>query len=106
MPRKLTAHARATVHWGTSQAGGMRYHQTEVVRWDALTITLDTGGWKSATTKTRMNQASDWYGLKFSVYTRARQWYVRYDGTEYPIHGQVLTLARREPTSIQESAPC
>jgi hypothetical protein len=34
------------------------YHQTEVVRADANTITLDTGGYFTSTTKTRMNQAA------------------------------------------------
>lgn len=36
----------------------IQYHGTKVVRFDAETITLDSGGWRTATTKTRMNQAA------------------------------------------------
>ena len=37
----------------------VRYHSTDVVQFDAGIIHLDTGGWKTVTTKARMNQAAE-----------------------------------------------
>lgn len=54
----------------------VRYHQTDVVSFNAHTITLRTGGWKTATTKSRMNQAAHQFGLKYGVSQRKGQWYV------------------------------
>ena len=36
----------------------VRYHSTEVVKFNHEKIILNTGGWHTFTTKTRMNQAS------------------------------------------------
>ena len=53
------------------------YHSTEVVRVDANgDITLNTGGWMTNTTKLRMNQASNQYGLGFQMYQKDHRWYV------------------------------
>ena len=54
------------------------YHQTNVVAWDkdASTVTLNTGGWYTPTTKKRMNQASQQFGLGFHVFQKDFQWYV------------------------------
>jgi hypothetical protein len=52
------------------------YHSTVVVKWNAETIELNTGGWSSATTKARMNQASNQYGLGYTVSQRNYKWYV------------------------------
>jgi hypothetical protein len=54
------------------------YHETEVVYWDKTTnfITLNTGGWWTPTTKTRMNQAANEFNLGFYIYQEDFQWYV------------------------------
>lgn len=40
-------------------------------------VTLNTGGWKSVTTKTRMNQFSaEFCNNAFSVYQKKGQWFV------------------------------
>lgn len=54
------------------------YHRTPVVEVNRNSgmITLDNGGWRSRTTLLRMNQASQQYGLGYSVYQRKGQWYV------------------------------
>lgn len=53
------------------------YHSTEVVKvaMDG-TVTLNTGGWRTATTKARMNQAANEFGLSFSVYQEKGDWFV------------------------------
>ena len=53
------------------------YHNTVVVKvTNNRYVTLNTGGWYTNTTKTRMNQASNQYGLRYSVYQVDFTWYV------------------------------
>lgn len=61
------------------------YHDTDVVIASGSDLTgydviLNTGGWKTATTKTRMNQFSNEYGLPFNVYQRDYTWYIAVPG--------------------------
>ena len=62
----------------------IRYHETDVVRFNADRIILDTGGWQTVTTKVRMNQAAHQYGLGYSVYQKDFRWYVEYQGKTLP----------------------
>lgn len=52
------------------------YHGTEVVKFDGVHITLNSGGWQTKTTLRRFNQAATYWGLKFSVYQKDFDWYV------------------------------
>ena len=58
----------------------VRYHQTDVVRFKVWfkgeRIILNTGGWFTATTKLRMNQAANQFGLGFRVYQKNHEWFV------------------------------
>lgn len=58
----------------------VRYHATEVVRFDNETIILDSGGWKTQTTKNRMNQTSGQFNLGFRVVQKSFAWYVNFKG--------------------------
>ena len=60
------------------------YHNTEVVKITDDKIILNSGGWQTATTKRRMNQASLSYRLGFSVYQVNYTWYVDYKGDTIP----------------------
>lgn len=71
------------------------YHETDVVTFNADKIVLDTGGWQTVTTKTRMNQASNEFGLGYQVYQNNNEWYVMYAGEVYPFKEEVLTLERK-----------
>ena len=66
-------------------SGGLtlvQYHSTDVVAFDAKNVWLRSGGWRTATTKTRMNQASHQFDLGYSVWQRDFSWYVTLsDGT-------------------------
>lgn len=55
------------------------YHNTEVVRATDDFVTLNSGGWRTVTTKARMNQAANQYGLGFQVLSRQGQWAVVLD---------------------------
>lgn len=54
----------------------VRYHNTDVVSFTDKRVTLRTGGWCTVTTKTRMNQAANQFGLGYSVYQKNHDWYV------------------------------
>lgn len=56
------------------------YHSTAVVQFTFDEIILNSGGWKTATTKARMNQASNQFGLGYSVYQKDFSWYVNFNG--------------------------
>lgn len=62
----------------------VRYHNTDVVKFNASEITLKTGGWYTQTTKNRMNQAANEYNLGFSVSQRKNKWYVMTPDGEIP----------------------
>ena len=94
MERYNTVCAHKTNVMLTNGMGTVIYHRTPVVHWDKDKIVLDTGGWFTNTTKLRMNQASNQYGLGYSVYQKAHQWYVEYRGQVRAFDGMMLTLER------------
>ena len=69
----------------------VKLYNTEIVRFNSNIIVLNTGGWYTVTTKQRMNQAADEYGLGYRVFQHKHQWYVRYNCQDTPfcIHDQV-----------------
>lgn len=70
---------RATRVSGTHPGQTLRvqYHDTVVVSRDANgLVTLDSGGYRTVTTKLRMNQTSNQYGLGYSVFQKAGDWFV------------------------------
>ena len=67
------------------------YHSTAVVQFNRDKIILNSDGWETATTKTRMNQASHQYSLGFDVYQINFSWYVDYKGKTIPFYdGMIL----------------
>lgn len=70
--------------------GRVTYHDTDVVVWNEKIVTLNTGGWRTATTKARMNQTSNQFGLGYQVYQEKGEWYIWFPGTdreEIPFEG-------------------
>ena len=54
-------------------------------------ITLNTGGWKSKTTKLRMNQfANNFCSGRFSVYQKDYSWFVVVNGSTIPFDGNTI----------------
>lgn len=56
------------------------------------TIILRTGGWKTFTTKTRMNQAANEFNLGYTVYQLDKDWYISYKNTTYPFINDTIQL--------------
>lgn len=68
------------------------YHRTQVVQFNDQEIILNSGGWRTSTTKTRMNQTSHQFDLGFNVYQNKGDWFVSYKGTAVPFEdGMVIT---------------
>jgi hypothetical protein len=71
-------------NWGTTIIG--TYHQTDVATVEGNKVHLYTGGYRTNTTKVRMNQfANQFCDGAFSVYQRNYEWYVSIKGQEKPI---------------------
>ena len=85
---------RATRVWRDST--GMlvvQYHNTEVVTaYPDGSVFLRTGGWKSNTTRQRMNQAANQYQLGYSVFQKAFAWFVTWKGQTIPFNSEELVL--------------
>ena len=66
---------------------GILLHSTHVVKIHPdNTYTLQTGGWKTSTTKDRINQYSP-----VRVYQHKYEWFVKLNGKEYPfMEGMVV----------------
>ena len=67
---------------GSSRELFVQYHATKVVRFSDEYIVLNTGGFYSATTKTRMNQVSNQFDLGYYVYQKKGNWFVSYKGVD------------------------
>jgi hypothetical protein len=92
--RKLSRYETKVV---TSEYGGfVRYHQTEIVSWNATHIVLNSDGWRTVTTKRKMNQTSDEFDLGFSVYQHKHQWFVTFNGTTIPFEDRMLLVRKQE----------
>ena len=56
------------------------YHKTAVVKFNHSKIVLNSGGWRTVTTKTRMNQTSNQFNLGYQVFQKDFEWYVDFKG--------------------------
>lgn len=52
-------------------------HSTKIVTVKPDEIILNTGGWETVTTKTRMNQVANTWNLPYKVFQKDYEWYVR-----------------------------
>jgi hypothetical protein len=55
----------------------VRYHDTDIVRFNHDYVWLNTGGFNTATTKRRINQAAEKYDLGFWVYQKDHEWFIQ-----------------------------
>jgi hypothetical protein len=55
---------------------GVTYVSTRIVAWDDDSVTLNSSGWRTVTTKRKMCQAASQFGLGFVVSQRKGEWYV------------------------------
>ena len=77
MPRMNALSNYATTIAAEEGCTRITYHSTVIVEYDAETIILRTGGWDSVTTRRKMNQAANQFGLDYGVYRDKGESYVR-----------------------------
>lgn len=81
----------ATDETGTTH---VTYHQTQVVSFNCEKITLRTGGWRTVTTKTRMNQTAHQFNLHFNVFQKEYDWFVYFNGKNHPFASDTFSFDR------------
>jgi len=74
------------------------FHETPVVSFNERSIALNTGGWRTRTTKARMNQASQEFELGFQVLQKQNEWLVEYQDETRPFLSDELVLSRTTAT--------
>ena len=57
----------------------VRYHNTDVVKFNDKEIILNSDGWRTNTTRTRMHQAASQFRLGFRVYQKDYKWFVDFN---------------------------
>ena len=57
-----------------------RYHNTDIVKVEAGTVTLNSGGWRTVTTKRRMNQCFEEWGIPLRIFQSNFEWYIQQEG--------------------------
>lgn len=76
MPRMDKLSTYKTTVAATANTGAVTYINTCIVAWDGNTVTLNSGGWMTVTTKRKMNQASYQFGLRYGVHQVKGEWFV------------------------------
>lgn len=70
-------HHKTAVYTDSNKDLCVRYHQTVVWRQHPNgRVTLNSGGWRTNTTKTRINQAFRQYGYPYQVVQKNFEWFV------------------------------
>lgn len=94
MPQSTICRGSATAVYEKDNVLRVIYHNTEVVKLDrdTGTITLDTGGYKTVTTKRRMNQAAYQFDLAFTVFQKDHKWFVNWKGENIPFTADIMEL--------------
>lgn len=93
MPRmdKLSPY-RTTIAAGEPGETVITYVSTPIVKFDRDKVTLDSGGYRTVTTKRKMNQAARQFSLPYSVYQRDFDWFVynRHNGHTAPFEDGMI----------------
>ena len=97
MPQEyeFTGHEKATTIAATMTEILVIYHNTVVVKIDRVKqeVTFDTGGWETATTRRRINQACGTYKLPYRAHIENRElWVTNDDGDAWGLFPVTLPL--------------
>lgn len=78
---KLSNYA-TTVSRGTDGVTRVTYHNTVIVSFSDTEIVLNTGGWDTATTRRKMQQAANQFSLPYRVFRKAGETMVQWAGAK------------------------
>jgi len=72
----------------------IKYHDTDVVRYKRdmgrEEVILNSGDWRTVTTKNRMNQASNEFDLGYRVFQLDSEWFVQTGRGTYTFHDNMV----------------
>lgn len=75
----------ATAIFTDSEGTHVLYHNTRVVTMHKDgSVTLRTGGWRTNTTRLRMNQTFNQFGIPLTVYQKNFDWFVESTDERWP----------------------
>ena len=70
----------------------VKYHQTNVVKFNHEKIILNSNGSGTVTTRARMNQTSNQFNLGYQVFQRDFAWYVDFKGETLDYHDHMVLM--------------
>ena len=74
-----------------SGSTAVTYHSTAVVTFNRDIIRLNSGGYRTVTTKRRMNEVAQAFSLGYRVWQTNHEWYVYWQGNKYTFYdGMIL----------------
>jgi hypothetical protein len=79
------------------------YHSTTVIAWNDKRIILNSGGYMTTTTKTRINQASNQFALGVKVYQKNFDWFVTHRGLDFPFTDNMELKRNKEPYILTDA---
>ena len=68
----------------------VKYHSTEIIKFNKDMIILNSGGWYTNTTKNRINQTCNQYDLCLNVFQKAYDWFVEYNNKIIPFKDNMI----------------
>ena len=72
----------------------VRYHNTDILTFNSDEIIIRTGGWKTPSTKDKINLAAGKYGLGFYIRQKNFEWYVVIRNNEYIMKDDIFIINR------------
>ena len=90
MSQTRTVGITATKIYSDNEHTCIKYHHTNVVKFNEREIILNSNGYRTLTTKTRMNQASNQYNLGYNVYQQDFEWFISYRGLILPFEDNII----------------
>ncbi len=98
---RITMRGLAHKTWAETNGNQTRiiYYETAIVTFNNDEIILYTGGWWTWSTKDRMNRASKYFKLGYTVSWKGKgenkQWYVTYQGAKHEFNNEKIRLDRK-----------
>jgi hypothetical protein len=71
------------------------YYETPIVEFDEKDIILNTGGYRTHSTQSRMNWVSREFDLGFRIQAKGEEWVVNYQDEEHPFTDEAIRLKRK-----------
>lgn len=95
MGQQHTVSRNNTKVWTDEGTTFVMLHSTVVVKFNPEAIILNSGGWRTVTTKSRMNQASNQYDLGYYVHQKNHEWFVDFEDKTVPFEDHMALVRSR-----------